>query len=187
LLQNILDFIGNDPFIYISFGSAANIARGPKYLQDKFIQAFTKMKDMKFVWKYEGERTPEIPSNVFIAKWMPQQDILGILIISTEAYLKFAILSCAQLNLAQPNIVAFITHGGLLGIQEAVFHAVPMIAMPVFAEQDYNSERLERMGRGLTLDLVSFTASELENAIHRIYHEKRFAKSDFSIKDRKMY
>ena len=72
-------------------------------------------------------------------------------------------------------------------MQEAVFHAVPMIAIPVFAEQDYNSERLERMGRGLTLDLASFTASELENAIHRICHEKRFSESDFSIKDSKMY
>jgi len=76
-----------------------------------------------------------------------------------------------------PQIAGFITHGGLLGIQEAVFHAVPMIAFPLFAEQDYNAQRLESTGRGLKLEIGSFTSLDLQDAIRKISSDPSFKKN----------
>jgi len=53
-------------------------------------------------------------------------------------------------------------------MQEGIHHAVPMIAFPLFAEQDYNAERLAMRGRGISLEISSFTALDLKNAIHQV-------------------
>lgn len=71
-------------------------------------------------------------------------------------------------NLADKKIRGFITHGGLLSIQEVLHYPVPMITFPVFAEQDYNAERIHRMKRGIRLDITTVTQAELEDAINKI-------------------
>ncbi len=37
-----------------------------------------------------------------------------------------------------PKCKGFITHGGLLSMQEAVVHAVPMIVFPIFVSDKLN-------------------------------------------------
>jgi len=73
------DFIaggGAEGFIYVSFGSAAKLSSGPKYLQDLFFRAFKNSK-IRFLWRWEGSRPANMPENVYTAEWMPQQAILG--------------------------------------------------------------------------------------------------------------
>lgn len=41
---------------------------------------------------------------------------------------------------AHPNLVAFITHGGMNRILEAVNHGKPMIAVPLFGDQNRNTQ-----------------------------------------------
>lgn len=44
-----------------------------------------------------------------------------------------------NINFAEhKNIRAFITHGGLLGTQEAVYFGIPMIGIPLFGDQHVN-------------------------------------------------
>lgn len=75
--------------------------------------------------------------------------------------------------LAHPKIKAFVTHGGLGGINEAIYYAVPMIAFPVFAEQDYNSNFLEPKGIGIKMEIVGLKAEKLEKAISKIIGDER--------------
>jgi len=106
---------------------------------------------LKFIWKYEGERIPsEMPSNVFTGKWMPQQAILS-----------------------HPRCKGFITHGGLGSIHEAMYYAVPLIVMPIFVDQDYNAERIRRLGHGLSLEITTITQVQLETAIKKIINDPR--------------
>ncbi|KAJ8928777.1 hypothetical protein NQ314_018635 [Rhamnusium bicolor] len=45
-----------------------------------------------------------------------------------------------------PNVVGFITHGGLLSVTEAVFYGVPMVGIPIFGGQRMNVARCVQKG-----------------------------------------
>jgi len=77
--------------------------------------------------------------------------------------------------LASPKCRGFISHGGLLGIQEGTMSGVPMILMPIFAEQDFNALRLERTGRGIKLEVHGLTEKDLTDAIQEILTNPRYA------------
>jgi UDP:flavonoid glycosyltransferase YjiC (YdhE family) len=72
------------------------------------------------------------------------------------------------LKLASKNGKAFITHACLLSIQEAISNGVPMITLPIFAEQDFNSFRLERTRRGIRFEANTLTLEHLQHAIAQI-------------------
>jgi len=94
----------------------------------------------------------KVPDNVHWVKWLPQNDILG-----------------------HPKTKLFITHCGSNSQHEALFHGVPMLGIPMFAEQGWNCARAQHKGLGLCLDLLDFTADEfhddivelIENATYR--------------------
>ena len=76
-MKKFADESGSDGFIYISFGSAAQISKAKPEFQRTFLNALRKSKT-RFILKWESDRIPnEMPTNVYTAKWMPQKDILG--------------------------------------------------------------------------------------------------------------
>lgn len=77
--------------------------------------------------------------------WLPQNDILG-----------------------HPKMKLFITHCGSNGQYEAVYHGVPMLGIPMFAEQGWNCARARNKGISLCLDLLEFTADELHDTIQEL-------------------
>ena len=95
--------------------------------------------------KWEADTLEGQPKNVFISKWLPQDDVL-----------------------AHPNIKLFISHCGLGGVVEAKYHAVPIVAVPMFADQNGNAANVEKDGWGITLDLATITENSLMNAIKEI-------------------
>ncbi|KAJ6643628.1 UDP-glucosyltransferase 2 [Pseudolycoriella hygida] len=149
-------FDKGDGFIYFSFGSFANFFQLDKSTQQVFIGAMQKLSHIQFLWKVDDTSLmKEFPNNnVFISKWMPQQDIL-----------------------AHPKIRAFITHSGLLGIQEAIYNSVPLISFPIFAEQDYNAERIHRREYGIRLEILNVTQAELEKAIESVLTDDKYRKN----------
>lgn len=154
VLQDIQKFIDKweDGFVYFSFGTHLKLPSLPQGHQDAIFQAIRKFPKIGFVMKWNGGEVPKnIPDNVLPAEWLSQQDIL-----------------------AHPKIRAFITHGGLLSIQESVYHGVPMIAFPTFAEQDYNAERIHGAGRGIRMEIADLTEEKMENAIREILTNKKF-------------
>lgn len=78
-----------------------------------FLNTFKSIKQ-KIVWKFEAD-LPNKPDNVLIGKWLPQNDIL-----------------------AHPNVKVFISHCGKGGVTEAKYHGVPVLGIPLFAEQSGN-------------------------------------------------
>jgi glucuronosyltransferase len=53
--------------------------------------------------------------------------------------------------LAHPNLKVFVTHGGLLSLQEALYHQTPLVGIPLGNDQKPNMLRAEKKGYGKTL------------------------------------
>lgn len=116
---------GDLGFIYVSMGSSVKAANMPENLRQLLVTTFSKL-PYRVLWKYESAIIQsDLPPNVKISRWLPQQNILG-----------------------HKNLKAFITHGGLLSMYETVFHGVPAVVMPVFCDHDVNSEKAKADGYG---------------------------------------
>lgn len=66
------------------------------------------------------------------------------------------------------NVKAFIFHGGLLGIIEAVQSGVPVLVMPHFGDQHTNAQALEAVGGGDILYLVDATEDKIYELLNKI-------------------
>ncbi|KAJ8675927.1 hypothetical protein QAD02_011713 [Eretmocerus hayati] len=130
-LKTLLDN-SKDGFIYFSLGSMTLIESFPDDLLQKFLNVFRKIPSITIIMRVQKpELMPDnLPHNIYMQPWLPQQKIIQ-----------------------HKNIKGFVTHGGAHGVQEAVYHAVPMICIPLYYEQDTNCEIVDKKNIGLRLDL----------------------------------
>lgn len=134
-LEEFISGSGDAGFLYLSMGSSVKAANMPEYLRRMFMYVFRQL-PQRVLWKWEGDLDmPDLPSNVKLAKWLPQQDILG-----------------------HSKIRGFISHGGLLSLYETVFHGVPILSLPVFCDHDTNTAHAASHGYALKLELATLTA-----------------------------
>ncbi|XP_075285740.1 UDP-glucuronosyltransferase 1A1 isoform X2 [Opisthocomus hoazin] len=103
------------------------------------------------LWRYGGEVPPNLPKNVKLVKWLPQNDLL-----------------------AHPKTRAFITHGGSHGVYEGICNAVPMVLMPLFGDQMDNAKRVESRGAGLTLNILEMTSNDISTALKAVINDKKY-------------
>ena len=79
---------------------------------------------------------------LIILDWIPQNDVMG-----------------------HNNTKLFITHGGTNGLYEAIFHAVPMLGLPLLVDQYDNMLRITDRGAGKTLDITDLDQSVFRDSI----------------------
>ncbi|XP_041902148.1 UDP-glucuronosyltransferase 1A1-like isoform X1 [Corvus kubaryi] len=103
------------------------------------------------LWRYTGKAPPNLPKNVKLVKWLPQNDLL-----------------------AHPKTRAFITHGGSHGVYEGICNAVPMVLMPLFGDQMDNAKRVESRGAGLTLNILEMTSNDISTALKAVINDKKY-------------
>ena len=70
--------------------------------------------------------------------------------------------------LGHPKTKAFITHGGTNGIYEAIYHGVPMVGIPLFADQPDNIAHMTVKGAAVRLDLDTVSTTDLVNALKQV-------------------
>jgi glucuronosyltransferase len=145
-LESFVDGSGDAGFIIVSFGSVLKGVDMPNNFRRIFLSTFARL-PQRILWKWEDQpgENDSIPSNVKLLPWMPQQDLLG-----------------------HPKIRLFITHGGLFSNQEAVYHGVPFIVMPIFADQPINAQKAHDDGYAIRVDMDSMSEEILFDAIQRI-------------------
>ena len=68
----------------------------------------------------------------------------------------------------------FITHGGLMGTQEAIARGVPMLGIPLFSDQAMNIENYVQKGIAVKLDYSDITKESLLTAIYTILNNSRY-------------
>lgn len=95
--------------------------------------------------KWESDSMDGQPKNVYISKWLPQDDVL-----------------------AHNNTKMFISHCGLGGIIEAKYHGVPIVGFPLFGDQHGNAANIVEEGWAVQVDLGTLTEKSLKDAIMEI-------------------
>ncbi|CAH0731745.1 unnamed protein product, partial [Brenthis ino] len=135
--------------IYFSMGSNLRSKHFPEELRQDLLKMFGELKQT-VLWKFE-DNLPNLPSNVHILHWAPQQSIL-----------------------AHKNCVLFITHGGLLSTTETIHYGVPVIGIPVFGDQFVNIARGVKKGYAMKVDLSYEMTGDLKIAIQEILANPKY-------------
>nr|XP_003222439.1 PREDICTED: UDP-glucuronosyltransferase 2A2 isoform X1 [Anolis carolinensis] len=105
----------------------------------------------KVIWRYKGKRPETLGANTRLYDWIPQNDLLG-----------------------HPKTKAFITHGGTNGIYEAIYHGIPMVGIPMFADQPDNIAHMRAKGMAVELNMYTMTAQDLLDAVNTVIHNTTY-------------
>lgn len=120
----------------------------------KILITFGRLSKYTFLWKFETkESLPiDLPKNVKIQEWMPQSDIL-----------------------AHKNTKLFMSHCGLLSIQEALWYGVPILGFPVFGDQPQNALRMKELGVSETVSILDVTEQELYDSLKNMLENPKYS------------
>jgi len=124
---------GDDPLVYLSFGSVAAGAHLPYFpeLYRAAIDALAALPVRLLVTIGEDRDPAELapwPKNVRVERWVPQDAVA-------------------------PLAAAIVGHGGHGSTLGALSHGVPLVVMPLFSGDQWdNAEAVARAGAGIALD-----------------------------------
>ena len=130
------------PVVLVSLGSAYS---APPAFYRACLDAFADL-DRDVVVKVgpavEPDELGPLPANASVHRWVPQLSVLG-------------------------HASAFVTHAGMGGCSEGLWHGVPMVAVPQAVDQFDNADRLVELGVARRLD-DDATAAELRSAVEEL-------------------
>ncbi|XP_068605440.1 UDP-glucuronosyltransferase 1A1-like [Brachionichthys hirsutus] len=139
---------GGHGFVVFTLGSL--VSQMPEEKTSVFLEAFRQI-PQKVIWRYAGQVPNHVPDNVKMMDWVPQNDLL-----------------------AHPGARAFITHAGSHGLFEGLCHAVPMVMVPLGAEQPDNAQKLVKKGVGVMLDIHTLTTESLLRGLSDVINDSRY-------------
>ncbi|KAJ0067986.1 hypothetical protein NL108_014249 [Boleophthalmus pectinirostris] len=147
-LEEFVESSGDAGIVVFTLGSMINNITAEKATM---IASGLAQIPQKVVWRYSGETPETLGANTRIYNWIPQNDLLG-----------------------HSKTKAFITHGGTNGIYEAIYHGVPMVGLPVFADQPENMLHMTEKGAAISLEFNFIKPEDLRNAINTVINDKSY-------------
>lgn len=154
LPDDIKNFLDNatEGVVYFSFGTNLEASYMAPEKRAAIVNTLNNIKE-KVLWKWDHPESAKNvkPGKFFTGKWLPQSDIL-----------------------AHPNVKLFITHGGLLGTTEAVYHAVPVVGVPIFGDQQPNVQHVVFKGFGVRVDYSNLTEYSLTWAVNQVLTQPEY-------------
>jgi UDP:flavonoid glycosyltransferase YjiC (YdhE family) len=141
---------GDWPCVYFTLGTVFNLESG-----DLFTRVLAGLRDLPVnVLATVGRQIDPAdlgpqPANIRIEQYIPQAQIL-------------------------PHCDLVVSHGGSGSVGGALAHGVPMVVIPMGADQPLNADRCEALGLGRVLDPVTATADDVRVAVADVLAEPRY-------------
>ncbi|KAM8940424.1 2-hydroxyacylsphingosine 1-beta-galactosyltransferase [Pelodytes ibericus] len=149
-LQAWVDNVDENGFVLVSFGA------GVKFLSEdiafKLAGALAKL-PQKVIWRFSGNKPQNLGNNTKLVEWLPQNDLLG-----------------------HPRIKTFLSHGGLNGIFEAMYHGVPVVGIPLFGDHYDTMTRVQAKGMGILLEWKKITQENLYKILTDVINNGSYRK-----------
>ena len=146
----------DQPLVYVTFGSVAGSFPQalPAYGVALSAVAGLPARVLLTVGRdLDLDALPEVPDNVRVERWVPQQDVLA-------------------------HAAAAVVHGGSGSTLGALAAGVPLVVVPLFADQPQNARRVAEVGAGLAVepnrDDIPATIPPLRAAIEQVLSEPSY-------------
>ncbi|MFJ7886656.1 macrolide family glycosyltransferase [Lysinibacillus xylanilyticus] len=144
--------------IYISLGTVLNQAVDFYKLCIKAFGNTEHTVVMSIGGQTQLDELGEIPENFIVKTYVPQTELLK--------YTKL-----------------FITHGGMNSTNEALYNGVPLILIPLSADQPIIAEQVTNIGAGIPLQMQTLTANQLNEAADQVLNNPSIHKAVANIKE----
>ena len=151
LSENFLKILDSTtlPVVVVSFGS--NVA----FLPNKFVQKVSDaFKSLDYTILFRCSNDYSFSPNVKTFRWLPQNDLL-----------------------AHPKVKLFVNHCGNNGQMEALYHGVPMVGVPLFADQFLHAERMVYNGYGRAFDIHNEPAEKFTELIREVIMNSSYSEN----------
>jgi UDP:flavonoid glycosyltransferase YjiC (YdhE family) len=138
------------PLVYVTFGT---IAGGTPHVRSVYRTALDALAGLPVRALLttgrglEADALGTIPANVHVEEWVPQRDVVA-------------------------HAAALVCHGGSGTVRGALAAGLPMVAVPLFADQPHNARRVAAVGAGIALPAPD--AAALRAAVQRVLGEADF-------------
>ncbi|OXM54169.1 glycosyltransferase [Amycolatopsis alba] len=98
------------------------------------------------------------PDHIHLAKYLPQDDVL-------------------------PYCDAAVTHGGSGSLLGTISHGLPMVLLPMGADQPHNGDRVTELGLGTVLDVIHATPADIRDAVSSVLGEPSYREAAARLRD----
>lgn len=149
--QEYFDFTalkGNSP-IYISLGTVLNQSIDFYKLCFEALGNTDHTVVMSIGDKVHISDLGEVPTNFIVKSYVPQMDVL--------TFTKL-----------------FITHGGMNSTNEALYYGVPLVVIPLSADQPIIARQVANIGAGVALQMQSLTPGQLRETVEHVLNYPSF-------------
>ncbi|XP_046620210.1 UDP-glucosyltransferase 2-like [Neodiprion virginianus] len=154
LSKELEEFLNSskDGVVYFSMGT---MVRSDTFSSDRIsaiYESFSELPNYNVLWKGNADHLPKpFPPNVKVVSWAPQYAVLR-----------------------HPKVKAFITHGGLMGTEEAIHAGVPMIGIPFAADQTFNVAGYAHRGFAIHLDYKDLNKATFSKALSEVLTNPKY-------------
>lgn len=147
-LEKFVQSSGDHGVVVMTLGTL--IGTLPQAVAEEIAAAFAQL-PQKVLWRYLGQRPVNVGNNTLLVDWLPQNDLLG-----------------------HPKTRAFVSHGGTNGVQEAIYHGVPVVGLPLLYDQPDNLLKIKAKGGAVTVKLALLDRHIFKEALMSVLYNPSY-------------
>ncbi|KAM4578322.1 UDP-glucuronosyltransferase 2B31-like [Fundulus diaphanus] len=147
-LEDFVQSSGEHGVIVMTLGTL--VEKLPEDLTEDIAAAFAEL-SQKVIWRHKGKKPSTLGNNTLLLDWLPQNDLLG-----------------------HPKTKVFVAHGGTNGVQEAIYHGVPLVGLPLMFDQQDNFFRMASRGVAKVVDIVKVNKDIFLEALKEVLYEPSY-------------
>ncbi|XP_054631978.1 UDP-glucuronosyltransferase 1-2-like [Dunckerocampus dactyliophorus] len=147
-LEEFVQSSGDHGIVVMTLGTL--VGSLPRVLVEEIAAAFSQL-PQKVIWRYLGEKPANLGNNTLLVKWLPQNNLLG-----------------------HPKTRVFVSHGGTNSVQEAIYHGVPIVGLPLFFDQPANLNRIRAKGGAVNVDIATLDRRVFGAALMTVLHNSSY-------------